>query len=241
MGPVRPVSRRLSPPDGRHHGIDAEDVDGPPEIVGERSQAELGPDIVEAPHQESALIHPLLDAAEGVLDGLTAPREDVRPGLQAARHPVQHGLVPQPRDPATVGGAPRSERTDGARRRIAVIDLFQIAQLALVVRRQGFSGRTDEDIPGRIVAELLLGEEALARRRSALRLGDMGREPRLLAGLDVLDLEVTPIGDDIDALDVEDGAGRPAVCVSRPMSTTWLVTACSTIILCFASTATCAL
>src|ERR1700730_17753493 len=33
-------------------------------------------------------------------------------------------------------------------------------------------------------------------------------EPRLLAGLDVLDLEVTPIGDDIDALDVEDDAGR---------------------------------
>jgi hypothetical protein len=36
----------------------------------------------------------------------------------------------------------------------------------------------------------------------------MGREHRLLAGLDVLDLEVTPIGDDIDALDVEDDAGR---------------------------------
>jgi hypothetical protein len=34
----------------------------------------------------------------------------------------------------------------------------------------------------------------------------MGREPRLLAGLDVLDLEVTPIGDDIDALDVEAAA-----------------------------------
>ena len=32
--------------------------------------------------------------------------------------------------------------------------------------------------------------------------------PAFLAGLDVLDLEVTPIGDDIDALDVEDDAGR---------------------------------
>jgi len=89
-----------------------------------------------------------------------------------------------------------------------VVDLLQIPQLAMVTRRQGFSGWTDEDIPGRIVAELVLGEETLAHRRSALRLGDMGRETRLLAGFDILDLEVTPIGDDIDALDAENGAGR---------------------------------
>ena len=63
----------------------------------------------------------------------------------------------------------------------------------------------------------------------------------LLAGLDVLDLEVAAVGDDVDRLDPENVAGRPAVCVKRPMSTTWLVTACSTIILFLASTATCAL
>jgi hypothetical protein len=40
-------------------------------------------DVVEAPHQEGALVHPLLDGAEGVHEGLTAPGEDVRPGLQS--------------------------------------------------------------------------------------------------------------------------------------------------------------
>jgi hypothetical protein len=35
-------------------------------------------DVVAALHQEGALVHPLLDGAEGVLDGLTAPGEDVR-------------------------------------------------------------------------------------------------------------------------------------------------------------------
>ena len=36
----------------------------------------------------------------------------------------------------------------------------------------------------------------------------MGRQPRLFAGLNVLDLEVAAIGDDIDILDIENGAGR---------------------------------
>jgi hypothetical protein len=40
-------------------------------------------DVVEAPHQEGAVVHPLLDGAEGALDGLTAPGEDVPPGLQS--------------------------------------------------------------------------------------------------------------------------------------------------------------
>ena len=36
----------------------------------------------------------------------------------------------------------------------------------------------------------------------------MGRQPRLFAGLNVLDLEVAAIGDDIDILDIENGAGQ---------------------------------
>jgi len=38
----------------------------------------------------------------------------------------------------------------------------------------------------------------------------------------ILDFEVAAIGDDIDRLGPQDFAGRLAVCVSRPMSTTWL-------------------
>jgi hypothetical protein len=40
-----------------------------------------------------------------------------------------------------------------------------------------------------------------------LGLGNIRRHPRLLAGLYVLDLEVAAIGDDIDRLNLKDGAG----------------------------------
>src|ERR1035437_9898957 len=127
-----PHMAALSRPDSRHQGLDAEDVERSPQIVDERRQAELGPDVVESLHQKCALVHPLLDAAEGVFDGLTSPGENVWPGLQASGHPVEHRLVFQTRDPATVCGAPRPKRTGRACRRIAVIDLLQIPELAFV-------------------------------------------------------------------------------------------------------------
>jgi hypothetical protein len=70
---VKPNIALVSCSDGRHHGVDAKDVDGPPEIIDERGKAELGPDIVESLHQEGALVHPLLDAAERMF-GLTPSR-----------------------------------------------------------------------------------------------------------------------------------------------------------------------
>ncbi len=75
--------RLVSCSNGRHHGLDAKDVEGPSQIVDERREAELSPDIVEALHQKGALVHPLLDAAEGMLDELATPVEDFRPRLAA--------------------------------------------------------------------------------------------------------------------------------------------------------------
>ena len=46
---------------GRHHRLDAEDVERPPQIIDERGQTELGADIVEALHQKGALVHPYVD------------------------------------------------------------------------------------------------------------------------------------------------------------------------------------
>ena len=69
--------------DCRHRGLDAEDAERPSQIVDERREAEFGAHVFAAPHQEGARVHPLLDGAEGVLDGLTAPGEDVRPDLQS--------------------------------------------------------------------------------------------------------------------------------------------------------------
>src|ERR1700722_4302912 len=69
------MSRSASGRDGGGHRLDAEDVEGAAQIVGERRQAELGAHIGEAAHQEGALVHPLLDAAEGMLDDLAATVE----------------------------------------------------------------------------------------------------------------------------------------------------------------------
>src|ERR1700737_2863871 len=150
---VGPIITLVSCSDGSHHGLDAPDVEGPAQIVDERREAELSPDIVEALHQKGALVHPLLDAAEGMLDDLATPVEDFRPRLQAGGHPVEYRLVLQTRDPATVCGAPRPKRTGRTCRRIAVIDLLQIPRLAFMVRRQRFSGRTDVHILIRIIPE----------------------------------------------------------------------------------------
>jgi hypothetical protein len=49
-------------------------------FIGLEDQKEIAPEFAKMVH---TLAHPLLDGAEGVLDGLTAPGEDVRPGLQS--------------------------------------------------------------------------------------------------------------------------------------------------------------
>src|SRR5258707_2740115 len=167
MTPVVSIAQIVflpSPPDGRGHRSDADDIEDSAEIVDECGEAELAADIVEAPHQEGALVHPLLDRAERVLNGLAAPVEKFGPGPQALGHPIQHRLVLQARDPSNVCRAARSLRTGRAGGRIAVVDLLQIARLAVVVRRQGLPGRAGEDIPVRAVAELVLAVEAVADR-----------------------------------------------------------------------------
>ena len=80
-------------PDRGHHCLYPKDVERPSQIVDERREAELGAHIIDASHQEGALIHPLLDAAEGMLDDLAAAVENVGPRRQALRHAIERGLV----------------------------------------------------------------------------------------------------------------------------------------------------
>ena len=93
----------LSCGDGRHHLVHAENVEHAPQIVGERGQAEFGAHFFQAAHQERALIHPLLDAAERVFDRLATAVENFRPRLQAGRHAVERVLVLETRDGAIAG------------------------------------------------------------------------------------------------------------------------------------------
>jgi len=80
-------------PDRGHHCLNPKDVERPSQIVDERREAELGAHVIDASHQEGALIHPLLDAAEGMLDDLAAAVENVGPRRQALRHAIERVLV----------------------------------------------------------------------------------------------------------------------------------------------------
>ena len=69
------------------------DIEDPPEIVGERGQAELGANLLQPSHQKRTLVHPLLDRAKRVLDGLAALLEDLGALHYAGLHSIQYRLV----------------------------------------------------------------------------------------------------------------------------------------------------
>ena len=104
--------------------------------------------------------------------------------------------------------ASRAQLASAAGFRVAVIGPFEIAHPAAADRRQQLPGRADVGVEPGVVSELVLAKQALAHRRAALRLGNVGNAAGLLAGLDVFDLEVAAIRDDVDRLDPQDFAGR---------------------------------
>jgi hypothetical protein len=66
------------------------------------------------------------------------------------------------------------------------------------------TSRANIAVRGFVVLELVLAEEARLDRRTALRTRHIRLDPGLLAGLDILDLEITLVGDDVDRSDTED-------------------------------------
>src|SRR5438105_11022282 len=69
------------------------DVENAPEIIGERSQAELGANLLQPSHQKCTLVHPLLNRAKRVFDRLATLVENVGPLRYAGLHSIQYGLV----------------------------------------------------------------------------------------------------------------------------------------------------
>jgi hypothetical protein len=76
-----------------HQLGEPDDIQHPAEIVGERRQAELGPDLLQATHQKRPLVHPLFDRTKRVLNRLTTPTENTRVAGKPDGHPVQNGFV----------------------------------------------------------------------------------------------------------------------------------------------------
>src|ERR1700730_488083 len=104
-------------------------------------------------------IHCLI-RAEGMLDDLATPAENLRSRLQSLCHAIERVLVFEARDGANILRAARVQRAGAASLGIAVIDFFQFAQFAFADRRQRLAGRTNVDVLFRVVAELVLAEKA---------------------------------------------------------------------------------
>src|SRR5215469_3277709 len=66
------------------------------------------------------------------------------------------------------------------------------------------AGRANVTVAVCVVAEFILAKQARLDRGTSLWTGHVGRDPGLLAGLDVLDLEVTLVGHGIDRRDTKD-------------------------------------
>src|SRR3978361_767419 len=72
-----------------HQGGDPEDGDGSPEVIGKRGQAKFAADLFKPLHQESALVHPLLDRAERMLDGFAPQIENAGAVGEAPRYAIE--------------------------------------------------------------------------------------------------------------------------------------------------------
>ena len=107
-----------------------DNIEHPPEIVGERGQAELGPDLLQATHQKRPLVHPLFDRAKRMFDRLASAVENTRDASPSrACHPVQHRFVLKPRYRAKLAArALRADLAIIARQLVDVVDLLQSTQ-----------------------------------------------------------------------------------------------------------------
>ena len=114
---------------GGHQLGEPDEIEDPPEIVGERGQAEFGANLLQATHQKRALVHPLLDRAKRVFDRLATPVENTGALREPRLHPVQDRFVLQARDRAKPAiGALRTDFAIVARQLVGVVDLLQPAQ-----------------------------------------------------------------------------------------------------------------
>src|SRR4051794_37585512 len=144
-----------------------------------------------------------------MLRHLAPPIEKVRALRQPVLHPVQHGFVLIPRH--CTKPALRAARAKGAIPAgllIDVVDLLQPTYHRRGVSLQSVTGRAQDAVTGRVVSELILAEQAGRDRGAALRARHIGYHSGLLAGLDILDLEVAAVGDHRDAVRAEQRLGR---------------------------------
>src|SRR5580692_1121119 len=170
------------------------DIEDTPEIVGECGQAELAANLLQPAHQKRTLVHPLLDRAERVFDGLAALIEDVGAPGYAGLHSVQYRLVLETGHGAeSIARALRADRAVSAGLAVAVIDLLQATHKRRRIGMKTLTGGTEKAVAGWVVAELIFAEQTRSDRGTTLWTRHVRVDAGLLAGLDVLDLEVASV------------------------------------------------
>src|SRR5271169_3247320 len=136
------------------------DIENAPQIVGQRGQAKLGANLLQPSHQKRTLVHPLLDRAKRVLDGLAASVEDVGALYDAGLHAVQYGLILEEGHGAElIAGALRTDRAVSAGRAVAVIDLLQATQKRRRIGMKMLTCWAAKAVAGWVVAELIFTEQ----------------------------------------------------------------------------------
>lgn len=81
------------PPDSRHHLFDTENIDEPPQVVGEDMQAHFRTCILESLHQEVGRPHPELQRTEDMFNGAPALFHLSRLRIQTTLHSIQNIFV----------------------------------------------------------------------------------------------------------------------------------------------------
>src|ERR1700750_977621 len=125
-------------------------------MVGERGQAELAANLLQPSHQKRTLVHPLLDRAERVFDGLAALIEDVGVLRYAGLHSVQYRLVLETGHGAeSIARALRADRAISAGLVVAVIDLLQATQKRRRIGMKTLTCWAEKIVTGRVIAKLI--------------------------------------------------------------------------------------
>lgn len=86
---------------------------------------------------------------------------------------------------------------------VAIDHLHVLAQFAVITGPERLACRTGVSVRSSVVVEILLGKEALSYGGTAERLGHVGGDAGCLAGFNVHNLEVTPVGGRLDIFDAE--------------------------------------
>ena len=134
------------------------------DIIGQRCQTELAPDILNTAQVKVPLPHLFLDRAKQVFDTIAALIHDFRACREAFRHPIQNGFIRVLRNLSEGSICASHPQVAGLARFPIYIGYGVIfADLTLVFWLQFLAARTDQVVCISIIVALLFCKEPAQR------------------------------------------------------------------------------